>query len=136
MIKIFHELYYKHFGSSTSTFLNFQTANVGQTEDTTIYSISPRLKAFADWLLQIKLAGNLEVIFPAANREYAPRVEELWNHAAIQATYDRRDELEMLPRVATYFLTRVRTFSKIYFCYLVDKFGQMIKHDRYTTLVI
>ena len=62
-----------------------------------------------DWLLKVKASGNLEVIFPAANEGYAQFVEDLWNDAAIQAAYNRRNELETLPRVATYFLTRVRT---------------------------
>lgn len=72
-----------------------------------IYSISPRFKLFAGWLLQVRMSGNLEVIFPAATREYAPMVEELWKDKGFLATYQRRNELQTLPRVANYFLDRV-----------------------------
>ncbi|GMP38109.1 hypothetical protein CsSME_00009491 [Camellia sinensis var. sinensis] len=78
----------------------------GQIDEKNIYSINPRLKAFSDWLLQEMISGNLEVIFPAASHAYAPVVEELWKDRALQATYNRRNEICMLPKVANYFLDR------------------------------
>ncbi|KAG2705544.1 hypothetical protein I3760_05G059600 [Carya illinoinensis] len=77
--------------------------------DKTIYAIGPRVKAFSDWLLQAMALGTLE---PATFSKYAPCVQELWEEAAIKATYNRRNELEMLPREATYFLDRAVEISR------------------------
>ncbi|MBA0551157.1 hypothetical protein Golob_022053, partial [Gossypium lobatum] len=88
------------------------SGGASQIDGKTTYSLSPRLKAFSEWLVQVMVSGNLEVIFPAATREYAPFIQELWNDAAFQATYNRRHELQMLPRIATYFLERAVEISR------------------------
>ncbi|XP_004498181.1 extra-large guanine nucleotide-binding protein 1-like isoform X2 [Cicer arietinum] len=89
------------------------SGNSSEHVDTTPYSIGPRLKNFSDWLLKCMLSGNLDAIFPAAIREYGPMVEYLWRDEAIKATYNRRNELKMLPRSANYFLDRAIEISKV-----------------------
>ncbi|PKA56804.1 Guanine nucleotide-binding protein alpha-2 subunit [Apostasia shenzhenica] len=77
------------------------------------YSISPRLKAFSDSVLEAIASGNLEAIFPASTREHAPLIEELWNDSAIQATYSRKTEIQVLSSVACYFLDQVVEISRV-----------------------
>ena len=65
-------------------------------------------------------------VFPTSTREYAIFVEALWKDRAFQATFDRRNEIQRLPRVANYFLNRVRSCVMFLSCKLWVLYAQVI----------
>lgn len=72
-----------------------------------LYSVNQKIKQFSDWLLDIMAAGDIDTYFPTSAREHASFIDEIWKDPAIQETYKRREELQVLPDVAKYFLDRV-----------------------------
>ncbi|XP_039157960.1 extra-large guanine nucleotide-binding protein 1-like [Eucalyptus grandis] len=79
------------------------SANMYPKETILTSSMGSRLKQFSDWLLKVIASANLEALVLSASHEYSPFIEELWKNEAIQVTYNRRNNLEKLPRVATFF---------------------------------
>lgn len=76
-------------------------------QDKSEYTIGPGLRTFSDRLMEGMVSHNLDI-----TQEYVSYVEELWNDAAIQATYSRRDELD-LPGAAGYFLDKAVEIAKV-----------------------
>ncbi|XP_075479811.1 extra-large guanine nucleotide-binding protein 3-like [Primulina tabacum] len=72
-----------------------------------MYSVNQKIKQFSDGLLDIMAAGDIDTYFPTYAREHASFIDEIWKDPAIQETYKRREELQVLPDVAKYFLDRV-----------------------------
>ncbi|KAG8367045.1 hypothetical protein BUALT_Bualt16G0031600 [Buddleja alternifolia] len=75
-------------------------------DEESIYSFGPRLKAFSDWLLHTMPSASSDVFSASLIQASAPLVEELWSNPSFQETLNRRSELEGLPSVANYFLKR------------------------------
>ncbi|KAG8367049.1 hypothetical protein BUALT_Bualt16G0032000 [Buddleja alternifolia] len=92
---------------------NSQSANAHRftgyddaSDEESIYSFGPRLKAFSDWLLHTMPSDSSDVFSASLIQASAPLVVELWSNPSFQETLNRRSELEGLPSVANYFLKR------------------------------
>ncbi|KAH6774604.1 hypothetical protein C2S51_013008 [Perilla frutescens var. frutescens] len=80
---------------------------------TSTFSFPSNLEAFSNWLVQIMISGNLEVIIPSLAIELSPLIEQLWKDKDFQAIYRLRDKLPTLPKDATYVLDRAVEISRV-----------------------
>ncbi|CAA0831779.1 Extra-large guanine nucleotide-binding protein 3 [Striga hermonthica] len=68
-----------------------------------IYSVNQKIIDFSDRLVDIISTGDIDTFLPAT----APELYEIWENPAIQETYKRLQELELLTDIAKYFLDKV-----------------------------
>ncbi|GER53776.1 guanine nucleotide-binding protein alpha-2subunit [Striga asiatica] len=78
-----------------------------------IYSVNQKINDFSDWLLNIIFTGDIDTFFPST----APKLYEIWENPAIQETYKRLQELQLLTDIAKYFLDKYLIAVKVELTY-------------------